>query len=101
MCLKSIGFWKSMEGGIILCVIKSQAAQTRFQSSLEGTPKSDGIFLEDRATPSVEPGNERGGKTNGGRSSNHSEYWVFESDHLCTGRRLAAANKEYASLSEN
>lgn len=79
MCRRSIGFSNNIEGGIICCVIKSQAAHMSCHSSTVGRENAERATL---LSDAIRDGHFNRGNENFGRSSSHNEYWEVLLDHL-------------------
>lgn len=105
MCRKSIGFWKSMLGGIMRRVMKSQAAHMFAQSCSAGTPKGEEEY-PCLGTSAVVAGRmealgaERRGNMKGGRSRSQSEYWPAVSVQRWIGRSADSVKSVCTSASE-
>ena len=97
MWRRSMGFWNSIDGGIISCVMKSQAAHMFCHSSTVGSENGD---LATSCVPSLW-GYLISGNEKRGRSRSQSEYCDELSVQRWTGRRLASVKSVYASRSEN
>ncbi len=75
MCRRSIGFWNSIDGGIISRVMKSHAAHMCCHSSTVGRENGERVM-------EFSTGGFRSGNANFGRSRSHSEYCEALSVHL-------------------
>lgn len=101
MWRRSIGFWKSIDGGIIRRVMKSQAAHMFCQSCRAGTPKGEAEYPRFGTAGSTDAlGEERSGNMKGGRSRSQSEYWEALSVQRWMGRRAELMNRVWTSVSE-
>lgn len=100
MCRRSIGFWKSIDDGIIRRVMKSHAAHIVCQSSTVGRPNGVCLDTAPRSTEAKE-GDVRRGKVKAGRSRSQREYFEALSVQRWTGRRFASVKRVYTSCSEN
>ena len=90
-----MGFWNSMESGIMRRVTKSHRVHTFCQSWMDGTPKGEdeyGSFEMKLPDKAEALGDDSKGNMNGGRSSSHSEYWETLSTQRWMGRNSASVN---------